>query len=208
MPARKYAHARYKPLDWNRREYISDRLPGSPDEVFHRKITQRWRRQAGRLPNSAKGHLIRPQPARDTDPVTIMLLLDGILRTNPDAKINSGNLTQHFTNRDEYQQIIWNPIVVGRLLSCIFDLSEGIPLPNGGPKMIGKSNNAGQLNYSISDDIHTWHWLGYLREHFGQLAEDTIAREIAEREPVKLTYDEVWLGSWSYRYGDAPKVPE
>lgn len=201
---RKHAHARYQPLKWNHGEYVSDLLPGDPKEVFHPTIITRWRRQAGRLTNSARGTLIRPQPARDTDPMTIMLVLDGLLRTNPDAYINAGNLTQHFVDARQYPQVIWNHIVVGRLLSCFHDVAAEIPAPNGGAPMISRVRYGSQKNYIIQPDIHTWHWLGCLRDHFGQLNAATIRRELDEQQPIELTYDEVWSG-WHFDIGDAPE---
>ena len=205
MPPRyKYAHVRYRALSWNPNEYAHPAL-GNPDEVFHPRVTTEWRRQAGRFPNQPKQKLARPDPARDTDPLTIMLLLDGLLRTNPDAYINAGNLSMHLaTDEAQYSQILWNPTVVGRLLSNIHVVAQEVAPPNGGAPLIDRSTYGGQKNYVIQPDIHTWHWLGCLREYYGQLTKQTIAEELLNQAPKILTNDDIWA-HFHFEYGEAPK---
>ena len=210
MPARKHQHARYKPIDWNDHEYVPADLAVSPgvDKVFDPIITNIWRRQVGRYPNQPKGKFVRPSPARDTDPVTVMCVIDCLMRVNPDAYINAGTLTNLLaTEFAGYKHIIWNPTVVGRILSSIQFLAEDVKLPNPGQApMISRSTYGGQRYYVIQPDLHTRQWLGALRDHFGRFSHRIIAKEIQSQKPVHLLDVDVWVGI-DLPYGSVPSAP-
>lgn len=201
MARRKHQHARYQRLSWNHNEYTHDGIT----QPFEKTTVDAWRLQSGRHSQRPRRGLARPTPARDSDPLTIMLLLDAILRTNPDAYLNAGNLTDHIVASGEYRQVMWNGTVVGRLLSCLYDIAGEVTIPNGGTRMIDRVNYGGQRNYILQPDIHTWRWLGCLREHFGQLAAKTIDDEIRLQEPNQsLTSQNIWLG-FDFAYGAKPE---
>ena len=114
---RKYAHVRTRGLHWNPNDYIPTSLAAIHRQtpIFSSLIMDRWRRQAGRFANQPKSAITYPVANGINDPLTWAMLVDALLRLDPDTYINSAPLTAML--EPEYPQIIWDPVTVGRVLS-------------------------------------------------------------------------------------------
>jgi hypothetical protein len=124
--------------------------------------------------------LVHPSPAGYYDPVTITSVIDMILRLEHDTTIRPRDLvpllSQHYPN------LIWKPIVVGRVLSDLTEAASAQEEP-----AIQKSLSSGGHRYSIAVTPDAWRWLVKTRDAMAEMAFRQIEIERATGEPVKRT---------------------
>ena len=170
---RKYAHVRTRGLHWNPNDYIPTSLAAIHRQtpIFSSLIMDRWRRQAGRFANQPKSAITYPVANGINDPLTWAMLVDALLRLDPDTYINSAPLTAML--EPEYPQIIWDPVTVGRVLSELHAYARDLERPNKPFDewcLFDRTANGSTRNYIIAPDEVSRLWLGCVREYLGQQA--------------------------------------
>lgn len=149
--------------------YMPDRLEG----ITLTKVARDYMRNEVQT-------LVHPTPAGYFDPVTIMSVLDMLLRLEHDTTVRPRDLVPLL--QQHYPNLIWKPIVVGRVMS---DLCEAASAQANPP--LTKAMSFGGHRYAITVDAESWSWLLKAREGMAQLAKRTIEIERATGEPMKRT---------------------
>jgi hypothetical protein len=140
--------------------------------VFNSWDTARWKTQAGSLSH--------PTPNSDTDPVTLALVLDCLLRMEHDTVLRatplSGLLNEH------YPQIKWDPVTVGKILSAIAEAARGGPGFAGRPGIEMAIESNGRRAYGVNVSSDFWGWLGIARSKMGLRAQSVVNEERSLRQ--------------------------
>lgn len=192
------SHSRYKPLAFS--EYAEDYAPAAlqmtPEfpRIFPKATTERWRRQMGRFTNQPRGPLQYASPNGHFDPLSIAAAIDCILRLEIGPYINAGNLAYEL-NRS-YEQILWDPVTVGRILSDISGFAQELKMPSPQhERPLYTRKHGGIRNYVIHNDPNGWQWLGLVREFMGRAAERYV------RENIRTRNVDLWTPVLGFKYG-------
>jgi hypothetical protein len=108
------------------------------------------------------------------DPVSIMCVLDLVLRLENDEPFRPQGFVRHLSQ--EYTQFSWAPITAGRILS---DLAEAALAVDPENPPIAKQLTHGGHRYWVNVSPVNWQWLIDARLALGKLAEQTVALEQA-----------------------------
>lgn len=202
MPKRRFPHVRHAPPRWS--EFEAHYKPASVRRVlgatnlYPLETIQHWRLQAGHWKRQPKGTLRWPSVNGPNDPLSIMLVLDCIMRLETDAYIQAGGLTALLGR--EYQQVIWDPVNVGKILAGLHDLGMDAAPRGNGP--LGRQSYGGAVMYAMSEDPEAWKYLGAVRQRIGTITEGLI--RAAHEDQVLPTrdssvWDEIGQVAWTER---------
>lgn len=126
--------------------------------------------------------LFRASPSNFTDPLSVMLTVDAILRIRPDSRIRASELTN--TLRDLYPQILWDPYTVGRILTNIAEAATGCGAP-ADQLPVASYRSGGLATYVVNATLKNWRWLALVRHNLGQLASTSLEEERRAGKPAK-----------------------
>jgi hypothetical protein len=208
---RKYQHVRRRTLSWNQDDYIPDVLRDvhRATPIFDNLMMERWRRQAGRYHNQPKGALAYPHVNGLDDPLTLAMLFDALLRLNPASYVVSAEFADALN--EEYPQIRWDPITVGRCLSDIYSMGHELastrpnkPFDSWNP--FDRTQNGSIRYYIIAPDEVSRLWFGKVREYMGCAAMEQARHIRAEGKPLPLR-DSLWVPVMDFKWGDRPENP-
>lgn len=197
-PKRPLNHSRYAPLEFhnNSDDYAPDALIGAPGwpKLFPRAATERWRRQMGRFTNQPRGALVYPSHNGHFDPLSIAAVVDCILRLEIGPYINAGNLAYELTRH--YDQIVWDPVTVGRILSDLVSFAHELKMPSEQHEYpVYLRKHGGIRNYIIHNDPNGWQWLGLVRDYMGNKATEFVRENNRERSV------DLWNPVFDFKYG-------
>jgi hypothetical protein len=201
MPRRRYPHVRHGIPRWSEYEerYVSKQVYArSNGNPFGRDLREKWMRQAGRG-KGIKGTIRWPTVNGPNDPISIMCVLDCILRLDSDGYIQAGGLASLLSSH--YKHIIWDSVNVGKILNGIAELGDDAALDKN-RLPLGSTIWSGAKQYALTEDLDGWLYLAALRDRAGTLAEK-LAREAHENQmlPQRTTviWDELGQVAWGTR---------
>lgn len=113
-------------------------------------------------------------PAGWCDPVSIALLLDGLLRLEHDTTIRARHLATILNQ--EYPQISWNATTVGRILSELAEAALALGLDE---PPLERQLTSGGHRFAVNVNSLNWRWLLNVRRAMGDYAEEVIREERA-----------------------------
>lgn len=164
--------------------YCPSALYQTGQHPFPATKTAEWRAQAGwRQRQEARGRLAYPQTNGRNDPLTIMLVLDCLMRLETDSYITANPLTAMLWQ--EYPQMTWDAVTVGYILSKLAETTEDLPEAGHMPPF-AKVIYAGVAQYAIADDGLSRRWMGRARDLVADKAKEAI-QLATERQPIPKT---------------------
>lgn len=153
------------------RNYAPERLVG-PNPIT--EIEARgWSKQIKTLHH--------PTPAGYNDPVAITCVVDALLRSEHDVTIRTRHLNHLLV--EEYPQLLWSPVTVGRILSELCEAAEGAGIT---PAPIIAWHQGTGTRYIVNVNQNSWKWFARVREAMGKLAERIIEEEIGQAAVIKM----------------------
>lgn len=158
---------------------------------FPHTQTDIWRRQVGRFKNQPTTFLYHPSRNGWNDPLTIMVIVDCLLRLNPRRYVSAAQLTAIL--QDHYKMISWDQHTVGKVLSDLHSWAQMAERPKGRMAPIERVTWNGSRQYVLDHSLAGWDWLGQAREYLGQAATKLIAIE-HHNQIILPRSDEVWDG--------------
>lgn len=116
--------------------------------------------------------LAHPTPAGYYDPLSIMCVVDLLLRLEHDTIIRARDLAKLLTS--EYPHFTWPGIVAGRIMS---DLAEAALATGMAELPIAHAEDKRGHYFVVSTTPAAWEWLLGVRVAIGTLAEEQVALE-------------------------------
>lgn len=135
-------------------------------KLFPQTTRERWRGQAGWARRARNRFYHLPTPNGRKDPLSIMLVFDCLMRLETSGVVQGNSLTRILM--DNYDQVLWDPITVGRILSSIAVNTEDCGDERDGAPLEREKTN-GVTYYVISDNVKTREWMGRAREWLGEV---------------------------------------
>lgn len=163
MPTKRWPHLSYAGsphLSFDGGKFFKPESLGDA-KVFRTWDTARWRTQASVLSH--------PSPNSDTDPVTLTLVLDCLLRLEHDTILRATTLVPVLA--DNYPQIKWDNVTVGKILSSLYEAAQTAPGIAGKPGIEVAKESNGRNVYGVNLSVEFWQWLGAARTIMGTRAE-------------------------------------
>lgn len=211
---RRRAKTRYEILQWTPdsealKAYNSVSLYRQGHRPFTQNTVDRWRREAGHTRSASE--IVPAWPNGRNDPASIALVLDCLLRLSPGPNITSAMLVGFL--QDQYAQIDWDAVTVGRILGQLVDAAhdktphgtyEGgnpdAPITHEQNAPIYKWRNAGLTQFCIEDNLPARHWLGAARSLAARMARYRL-KNVTTADP---TGELVWGPFSDLPYGTNP----
>jgi hypothetical protein len=146
--------------------------------IINAATSKIWNRQAGETWPTKSGYF---------DPLSLMLVVEMLMRTEGDTYIVARDLTRMLENA--FPQQTWRAVVVGRILS---DLAEAANATDATPRPIEKTAGQGGHDYLLNVNPENWRWLGDVREVAGRLFERALddARRGTYKPPSSFPFEE------------------
>jgi len=147
-------------------DYVPDGL--DPDKTITPAAAKDFRAQRASIVRSAK--------CRPGDPVSVLFVLDLVLRAHPDTRIRAKELVNLL--RMYYPQVLWDVRTVGRILAGLVEAASGCGAPER-DLPIKSYVSGGTAGYVVSTRLESWRWLISARHALGNIAEQMVEQERA-----------------------------
>lgn len=135
-------------------------------QIFADGTTKTWIRQ--------RPALAHPQRNSHNDPVTVALLLDGMLRLEHDHVLRAKPLADLLN--EQYPQLLWDAVTVGKILASLSEAAKA----SGAPETelpLERGVTSGAAFFAFRPSVLNWRWLASLRHAMGRKAEEVIQTE-------------------------------
>ena len=162
----------------------------------------RWKRQVWRAERQVRTMVYYPSKNGFNDPLTITCLLDLLIRMEPATFLNAPVLVDFL--EDEYPQIVWDAVTVGRIMKALVEEAAITERPNNQPAPIIEYRYSDGRVYMINPSPGNHYWLCQLREYFGRCAEK-YARDLRGDEPPSRD-GQIWADVTTLPWGEPPGV--
>lgn len=196
MPAKKWpGYRRTKPqlTPGNRARYFS-REKLKTDKLFGTKQVQRWANQANTMRHA--------QPAGRQDPLSIMLVIDLLMRLEPETEVRARDLAEILN--EEYKDIWWDAITTGRIMTNLMTIVEQYCTAPVGQRVLECEKDRDGFYYLLIPSVPNWIFLGEMRERIGVLAREVIQEEEATHiQHIRPDFPWEIFEGLSYRTGGA-----
>lgn len=170
---RRYRHIRNDRIRFSDHDnsYNSEWLFEAGYHPFSKQRCDQWRREAGWANRRARPSTIRyPSINGRNDPLSAMLVLDCLMRIEPESTIQANALTTMLT--DNYPQMIWDTITVGVIMASFADVTADIII--GDMPVFARQRTSGIYYFIINPSLEARHWMGNARDRLGELAETAV----------------------------------
>lgn len=165
--------------------YIPEKLFHAGLRPFAANMVADWRKQAGWGKRGRPGYFHKPTPNGKTDPLSILLVFDCLMRMETDGLITANALTRILI--DNYDQVTWDPTTVGSILAGIADVVDDV-LPDGHQPPLVRDRSHGITYYIVNDTYNAREWMGRARNHLAEVARrDIEATRAGELNLERLT---------------------
>lgn len=183
--------------------YVTDALwSAGTTNPFGDPTRKRWAKQAGTVSFHPNPQLTPIAKNGRNDPLSIMYVLEYLLRSNTDeTSVSSGAVTVEL-NKTFGHIYEWDAVTVGRILKGISDIAAGLERPEHAQPPVSTTIYSGALAYIVDGaNPAAITWLGCLREYFGRAAvEERMKRRRYGHIPKRD--DSIWDGI-DARYGES-----
>jgi hypothetical protein len=172
MPPKKwpqYRRERPQLTPGDRSRYFSREKLGT-NRLFTEYQIKKWSGQARNLRHA--------QAAGRQDPLSIMLVLDLLLRIEPEYEIRARDVTDLLSV--EHPDIWWDSVTTGRILTKLKEVIDQYCTAEAGRRPLEMETDRDGAYYVMVPSISNWIMLGEMRERMGTLAEQVIENENAE----------------------------
>jgi hypothetical protein len=165
-------------LDHNgKSDYLPEALRGYIEAPKQRR---KWQRQVKTL--------YYPTPCGYNDPLSVVCVVDFLMRVNPAETIRAKYVCDLLTVLNP--QLVWNAVTVGQILAEISLLAtESFRDPD--QRALVRTRDWQGNRWHINATASAWKWLTLLRDHAGKLAETQI-KAVAEGKEVRRN-GSVWV---------------
>jgi len=116
-----------------------------------------------------------PSRAGHNDPLSVMLVLDTLMRIRPSDMIRAKYLVGLL--RQLHPHLIWNTVTVGHILGELSELAEEAFEDTERRPLIQKRDFQSNF-WQITVTADAWKWFSSLRTLIGKLNADSLAREL------------------------------
>lgn len=124
------------------------------------------------------------------DPLSVMLVLDTLMRMSPKQVIRSGALTKHLN--ETCRQVFWDSVTVGRILGDLAEAAREYQRQTASPLCFVEARRDWLGNLCVIwDSPEAYTWLGTVRDHIAGKAHEAVNNARAGIEPHPRSYS-VW----------------
>lgn len=147
--------------------------------LFHNKDITRWK-----WATKGARALRHPRPAHHSDPITVMCVVEMLMKIDVHSRFNAAELTE-LMNQD-YKDFIWHPHQVGMMLDHIYKAQEKSGAPRFGEyttlwKTKGYRPKKGVAAYCLYPARETYIWLAKILQRLIDFNYEVIRKERATK---------------------------
>lgn len=167
---------------------------------FDPKLIDKWKRQGWRYERQPKIGLIYPDVNGFNDPLSVALVVDLVMRLEPNKYIPSSVLVSLLS--EQFPHILWDAVTVGRIMKALVEEAADRRAPGGAEPPLTEIRFSDGRVFLIHANPGNHYWLAQVREYFGTLAEQYVA---AAHKGEKLDRSgQIWADVTTLPWGVAP----
>lgn len=148
-------------------QYASELLRSQGLHPIPTATARRWGHEVGLPPvRRTPWPLFAPLRNGENEPLTILCVVDALLRARTDGYIHAGALSKALNDRYG-QLVVFEPYTVGRVLRGLYE-AQPSRAPDEGMKPLELAQWGGIKMYAIIESQANWIWLANARESASQ----------------------------------------
>jgi hypothetical protein len=168
--------------------------------LFRPADTQRWK-----WATKGARALRHPRPAHHSDPITMMCLIEMLMRIDVHSEFTAGDLVPLLD--EDYKDFMWSPGQVGIMLGTLYRNQEKSGAPTWGQygalwRHKGVRPRQGTLTYCLYPERETYLWLAKLLQRLIDFNYQVIRKErklharvnYNNKFPEQVLWDPEWKG--------------
>lgn len=168
---------------------------------FDNPLCDKWKRQGWRYERQPKIGLFYPSPNGFNDPLSVALVVDFLMRIEPNYMMTSSLLADGL--REQFPHIAWDSVTVGRIMMGLVEEAAQTSRPNHQKPPLEESRYTNGRVFRINPSPGNHYWLAQLREYFGNLAIEHVEQARVGEKPDRT--GQIWADVTTLPWGVAPR---